>query len=428
MSVQASFRSSTFRGARGWSRWFPHSALVSQQRIDPLGSLSAWPLAPIVALSLTVYAAFSTLQHGDQVTQPWLALLAVLLCAAAGVAHCLSARPTGSFYSGASALLVFGLAVAAMAIEVMSTWGSNDLLQDDFGHLALAMLIAAMAPYRPALQIASLAIVGALVAGVLAAAQAPFFIVVGVPPLERAVVAMVPVLGLGLAGAAYANQLGSAVLAWQRSAASSQQTHEQGAFDGLARTVQQEQLAALSDEVLPFLAAVAAAGEINEHDAERARGLARAVRASLVAELNHSWLEQLRMQPPVGVPLRSGVDVPMLTVHDASRRAFRMPGEQRTALAALLSELSTNSRLGASEITVIFVPDAAHPATRTQAQVQAAFSGREQQATAILRPYLNVMSLMFQSSTYTARGKFLDVKFRYDHEPSARQTGEPARR
>lgn len=425
MTTHQSSRAARTRGARKWPSWVPQSFLVSQQRIDPLGSLSAWPLAPIVAVSLTLYAVFSTVQHGDQVTRPTLATLAILLCAASGIAHCFNARPSSANYSGPAFAVVFVLAVAAMVAEVASTWGTNALLQDDFGHIALAMLLAAVAPYRPAVQIAAFTVLGALCAGALAGLQSPFFIIVGVPPIERAVVAMVPVLGLGFGGVAYANQVGRAVLEWQRSAVSSQQAHETGVFDGLARTVQQEQLAALSDEVLPFLASVATNAEISDHDTERARRLARAVRASLVAELNHSWLEQLRIQLPASMPLSAGFTPPLLTVADENRRAFRMPGEQRTAVAALLSELSANGRLATSEVTITFEPDAAQPATRTQARLRATFNGRDPQAVTLLRPYLSVLRLLFRNSSYAVRGDILDVKFSYDHERSGKPTGEP---
>lgn len=128
-----------------WPRWIPQSFLVSQQRIDPLGSLSAWPLAPIVAVSLTLYAIYSTVQHGEQVTRPVLAVLAIVLCAASGIAHCFNARPSSSNYSGRAFAMVFVLAVAAMVVQAASTWGTNALLQDDFGHIALAMLLAAVA-------------------------------------------------------------------------------------------------------------------------------------------------------------------------------------------------------------------------------------------------------------------------------------------
>lgn len=424
MTTRQVFQPFTLKRAWRWPRWVPQSVLVSQQRIDPLGSLSAWPLAPIVAVSLTFYSIYSTIQQGDQIVRPILAVAAIGLCIASVVVHCFAARPSSSHYGGPAFATVFVLAVAAMSAQVASTWGANALLQDDFGHIALAVLLAAVAPYRPAVQIVSLAVVGAACAGVLAALQSPYFVIVGVPPIERAVVAMVPVLGLGLGGAAYANQLGRAVLDWQRTAVSSEQAHETGVFDGLARTVQQEQLAALSDEVLPFLASVAAQGELTPSDSDRARRLARAVRASLVAELNHSWLEQLQMQPQDSSAVKADADAPSLTVRDEHRRAFRMPGEQRTAVAALLSEISTNVRLAASEVTVSFEPDATHPASRTRARLQARLRGRDQQAVTLLRPYLSVLRLLFKNCSYAVRGGILDVKFSYDHERSGKPTGE----
>ena len=139
-------------------------------------------------------------------------------------------------------------------------------------------------------------------------------------------------LALGLACAGYANQLAKAVLEWQRGVASRDAALE-GGVDGLARTVQQEQLAALSEEVLPFLAGVAATGAVSADDVERSAPTGQRGARQPVAELNRSWLEQLRIHvpqhaehAPAGVPAPAALQFapPTLTVHDGRRRAFRM--------------------------------------------------------------------------------------------------------
>lgn len=413
------------------------SMRVSQQSIDPLGALAAWPLAPMAAIVLTAFAIVTTVLHGDEVSSPALAALAIHLCAASGAVHVVTARPEHGRYGSGSFLLVIGLMTCAMLAQVASTWGSNRMLQDDFGHIAVGIMLAAAAPYRPALQIVVVTACASLIAGLLAVLQDPYFAVIDVPVIERAVVGVVPVLALGLAGAGYANQLAKAVLEWQRGVASRDAALEGGVYDGLARTVQQEQLAALSEEVLPFLAGVAATGAVSADDVERSRQLARAVRASLVAELNHSWLEQLRIHvpqhaehAPAGVPAPAALQFapPTLTVHDGRRRAFRMAGEQRTALAALLSELSTNARIGASDVTIWLQPDPTHPPTRTNARIDIELGGAEARTRTMLRPYLNVLQLGFENVTYTMGAGVLSVKFSYDHEPSGERPGPHARR
>lgn len=410
------------------------SMRISQQSIDPLGALAAWPLAPMAAVLLTAFAILTTLLHGEQVTSPPLATVAIVLCAASGAIHVVNARPDHGRYGGGAFLLVIGLMSCAMVAQVAGTWGSNRMLQDDFGHIAVGIMLAAAAPYRPAVQIVAVTACASLLAGLLAALQDPYFAVVDVPVIERAVVGVVPVLGLGLASAGYANQLVKAVMTWQRGVASSDAAQEGAVYDGLARTVQQEQLAALSEEVLPFLAGVAAAGTVSDEDIERSRRLARAVRGSLVAELNHSWLEQLRTHvpqsaehapPSVHAPEQHFAP-PTLTIHDGRRRAFRMAGEQRTALAALLSELSTNARIGASDVTIWLEPDAAKPTTRTNASIEIELDGAEARARTMLRPYLNVLRLAFEIVTYRMAAGVLRVKFSYDHEPSGERPGAHA--
>lgn len=412
----------------------PESMRISQQSIDPLGALAAWPLAPISAVAITAFAILTTLLHGDQVSNPLPAVVAVVLCAASGVVHVVNARPDHGRYGSGAFLLVIGLMTCAMIAQVAGTWGSNRMLQDDFGHIAVGIMLAAAAPYRPAVHIVVVTACVSLIAGLLAAVQDPYFAVIHVPVIERAVVGVVPVLGLGLASAAYANQLVKAVMEWQRGVASSDAALEGVVYDGLARTIQQEQLAALSDEVLPFLAGVAASGAVTADDVERSRRLARAVRGSLVAELNHSWLEQLRFHVPrTAEHVPSAVQgaaqhfaPPLLTVHDGRRRAFRMAGAQRTALAALLSELSTNARIGASDVTIWLEPDAARPTTRTHARIDIELSGQETRVRTMLRPYLNVLHLAFANVAYTMGAGVLSVKFSYDHEPSGERPGAHA--
>lgn len=408
-----------------WIRftWIPRSWTVSQQRIDPLGSLSAWPLAPAIAIALCAYAIYATFMHRDQITHPVAAVVAFALCSAAGAMHVRAALPHRARYGGEAYRVVIALAGASMVVEVISTWGQNSFLQDDYGQIALGVFLAAGAPYRPAVQIGALAGVASLVAGALAVIQDPYFVVPNVPLLERAVVAVVPVMGLGLAGAAYANQIVSAVMAWQRSLSLVTVDQEHESFDGLARTVQQEQLAAISDEALPFLAEVASKGVLNEQDIDHARRLARAVRASLVAELNHSWLEQLRIQLPSQNPVGENFTQPYLTIRDENRRAFRMHGELRTALAALLSELCTNGRLAASVVAIHLEPDAADPTRRTRARLEAQFERVELRSLSMLRPYLHILQLVSGNARYAARQGKLHVLFSYDHEPSGRQQG-----
>ncbi|MET1019085.1 MAG: hypothetical protein ABWX62_03790, partial [Microterricola sp.] len=117
---------------------------------------------------------------------------------------------------------------------------------------------------------------------------------------------------------------------------------------------------------------------------------------------------------------------PTLTIHDGRRRAFRMAGEQRTALAALLSELSTNARIGASDVTIWLEPDAAKPTTRTNASIEIELDGAEARARTMLRPYLNVLRLAFEIVTYRMAAGVLRVKFSYDHEPSGERPGAHA--
>ena len=85
------------------------SMRVSEQSIDRLGALAAWPLAPRAAIVLTAFAIVTTVLHGDEVSSPALAALAIHLCAASGAVHVVTARPEHGRYGSGSFLLVIGL-------------------------------------------------------------------------------------------------------------------------------------------------------------------------------------------------------------------------------------------------------------------------------------------------------------------------------
>ena len=178
----------------------------------------------------------------------------------------LAAHPTSSPFGLQAEITVVTLAILAAALETASRFGSNLLLQDDFGQVGVAILLALMAPYRPALSLVIAAVASSFVLALFPVAQAPF-LAVHAPIAEYIVVLVVPPLGLGLAAAAFSNGFVRAVREWQRLVSRAALEIEEEARTGLARSVQQQP----GQRALPRRAAVPHPGDQRPHRRGRGR-------------------------------------------------------------------------------------------------------------------------------------------------------------
>ncbi|KQO95424.1 hypothetical protein [Leifsonia sp. Leaf264] len=317
----------------------------SPQVVDPLGTLSAHPLVWIGSLIAVGYALFQTARQWDAVELPVVAIAAVVVLAAACGFLLLAAHPTSSPFGLQAEITVVTLAILAAALETASRFGSNLLLQDDFGQVGVAILLALMAPYRPAISLVLAAVASSFVLALFPVAQAPF-LAVRAPIAEYIVVLVVPPLGLGLAAAAFSNGFVRAVREWQRLVSRAALEIEEEARTGLARSVQQHQVSVLSRDVLPFLTRGINARTVEVEDVETARALAEALRGTLVAEIGRTWLDDVAD----GVTLPGGESP---RVDDPEMLALRMSGEQRVACAALVAAVCDNAELAARTVSVV---------------------------------------------------------------------------
>lgn len=309
---------------------------ATQQRLDPLGAIAAWPLAPIMAAVAVGYAVLATILQANQIQSPVHAALALVAMAGAGAALVFAASPARAPFEPGMHLVLLGLALSAYLFEQASKWGSNLLIQDDFGPLGIGLLLLALAPYRPWREITLSAVSASLVVGVVAMAQAPYLSIV-VPTAIYAIVAMTQLLAPAAAGAAYARRIVLSVLAWQTDARRAVAARTEETRGQVAQSVVDEQLAALRSGVIPFLTDVLERGTISAGDIERAGQLAAEVRQSLVAEVESTWLDDVVAHERVALADRGLA--PLLVVSDAERRATAFGPEQRAATAALIGAI-----------------------------------------------------------------------------------------
>lgn len=351
-------------------------ASASQQRIDPIGGLAAWPLAPFVALIVVTYAVVATVsrQHEIQFEELAAAAVAVLIIAAAALVW--SARPDLAPFTRTRAVVIVALGLVAHLLAAASTWQFNGMIQDDYAPIGLGLLLLALAPFRPWKEILVLGVAAAVTVGITALAQSPF-LVIHTPPVLFAIIAMTQVLAPTLAAAAYSRQVVNSIHRWQTDARRAIRARTEASRGLLATEVVDHRLKNLGADVLPFLADVLERETLTAADVKRARSLAFQVRRVLVAEVDHTWLDDLIDRERAVLTTR-GLN-PLCVIADPERRATGFDSDQRAAVGALIVALGRLEGFDPTSLVVQIDGSGAAPADTDQ--ITQAFGLRGAQPT-----------------------------------------------
>ncbi|WP_105033689.1 hypothetical protein [Cryobacterium aureum] len=351
-------------------------ASASQQRLDPIGGLAAWPLAPVVALIVVTYAIVATMSRMReiQITELAAASVAVLMITAAVLVW--AARPDLAPFTRTRAVVIVALGLTAHVLAAASTWQFNSMIQDDFAPIGLGLLLLALAPFRPWKEILALGASSALVVGVTALAQSPF-LGIQTPPVLFAIIAMTQVLAPALASAAYSRQVVNSIHRWQTDARRAIRARTEESRGALATEVVDHRVTNLGADVLPFLADVLERQELTPADIKRARSLAFQVRRVLVAEVDHTWLDDLIDRERLKLTER-GLN-PLCVIADPERRATGFDSDQRAAVGALIVALCTLQ--GFDPTSLVVQIDGSGEAPSDTDQITQAFGNRTARAT-----------------------------------------------
>jgi len=316
---------------------------MTLERLDPLSVAAARPVTIGIGVLAIAIAAIVSAISLHEVTRP-LALAGALL-ATAGAATMLIVRAIGVRppWSARAALSYQAILLTIPAVSATATFGSNDRLRDDWAPIVVGLFLLALAPYRPGAEIARWTALHVAIALVLGVMQGGWSIA-GVPALVSGVVAAAPIAALGIASAAYAKSLTSAVASWQERAWMLAEGRAQVERGALALSVQQRRLAQLNREVIPLLDRVARSGEVDDLDARHAAALAGSVRTLLVAEADATWLDTMLQQ----VAERHSQRRVELLGSDDDNAAAQCSRLQRALLRAIVAE-SVES-LGATRV------------------------------------------------------------------------------
>src|SRR5690606_11014213 len=114
---------------------------------------------------------------------------------------------------------------------------------------SLGILVLAMGPYRPAVELASMGVLAAIYMGFVTLLIAPG-LSHDVPPIALVLVSTTPVLALSFGAAAYSSGLVKAIEKWRSDDATDAPGDREELLDGIVRSVHQDRLTILSREVI----------------------------------------------------------------------------------------------------------------------------------------------------------------------------------
>lgn len=377
------------------------------QRLDPLGVQSAWPLIPLLGAVAIGYGALSTVVHRDQLRSPGLAALALALLVVAAVVAVVRTYPGFAPVGRWSHLAIAATVLAAACLFDAAVWGENLRVQDDWGQIAVALLLLMMPLYRPISEALAVSAVSAFVLGALAAVQAPSMAIDN-NPLVYAMVAATPILALAAGASGYARTMTGETLAWREVARAGQGRLDGELRQAAERMIVQERTTALNADAVPFLTALLAGGRVTSDDRDRARAIADELRAAAVAAIERTWLAEM-----LALALASsGADaVPLLTAsraHDPDRLERALGDDQRAVVGAIVATVARLPGLDPGSVAItVSEPD--HPVFVFTARLT---EPRRELRRALL-PFLSALRSTGLDAGMRVTGGALTLRFAY---------------
>ncbi|MDQ1576847.1 MAG: hypothetical protein QOH55_1997 [Microbacteriaceae bacterium] len=377
------------------------------EQLDPLAMYALRPVVPLICAFVVGYAIIATIAHGGQIGNPMLAVVSVLVLAAAAAIFVVAAHPAFSPIRLGAHILIIGLAIVASGLFAASVWGTDRLIQDNWGQIAIGLLLAAMASFRPPGEILLSGGVAAAIVGAIAAGETPF-LTISSSPILYITVAATPILAFSFAAAASTRVTTAAALSWRATTLRAIERLGPEVREGAAKMVHQEQVDLLSHEAAPFFTDLLQRDEITEADVSRAREIAVSLRRSAVATVEQSWLDEAIARAVA----QSGASAqfPVSPLTDPDRLAEFMTTEQRGTVAAILMVLSRGLGFDAKTLSATIE----RAAGRCHFTLSAHLGEPGRVIKAELLPYLSVLRVVARDARLRVRSGDMALQFFYD--------------
>ena len=373
---------------------------ATRQGLDPASGVSFYPTTVLMVLLAIGWAVLVTVTAGPP-TPAVPALAALILLVAAGYVVVRQANPLRAPFTVRTHVAVHGMLVVACLIGAGVNWGTDDLVRVDWVPTSLGLLVVGMGSYRPARELGVFSVVSATfvaLATVIGVAVWP----TTAPAPVSIVIAVTPLLALGLGTAMYTREIIAALEDWYRRSGVASAALADELRDGIARSVQQDRVTILSRDVSPFFARLLEHGSITPEDRVAAAEIAESLRSVMVADADRSWLETL-----LTLTRRSGH--PFDYVDDPDRIASHMTHSQRTALRAFVVALDDGiGEIGRVAITLRLVEGLCTAVLAVSVETDEHILRRH------TAPYFAVMRAAFAGLSTEFRTTEMIVRFSYD--------------
>lgn len=370
-------------------------------RLDPIGAMAAWGLAPLLGGMSVGYAVVQSILNRNEIVAPVLAGAALCLLIAAGTALSIAVHPSVGRLSAGGAAVIVGAAVGAAVLSALSTWGHNRLVQDDWGQIGVALIVFGLLWMRPSWEIIVFGVFGALVVGLLAAAQHTSLSIVNTPYVY-AVVAATPVLVLASVAATIGAVIARFSSEWTASS-------ERGmrALEPEFRMLEQDalrraQLDELRQSTLPLLASISDRGSITQVDIDTATAVSAGLREHAIEQLRVTWVDGLLADTRIDGH----------AVRDPERLLPHMPPHARAAFSAFLVE---SVRIGALDPAGAAIIVQRNPtvesseSARFELSMRIAADWRFVRRTA--RPFVSVLRSLSGDAAISRNGSTMIMRF-----------------
>ena len=371
-----------------------------QQR-DPLILMIGRPTIYLASIGVPVFVGVMIWLNRGDITNFPAAVASLAVTATTGLVFAFASSPLRApLTSNVLIAIVLG-SIATEIFAEIAMWQSNGSRRDDWGATVIALYLLALAPYRPARQIA---IAGILSAGVVAALTGVQFLGPGYdyPGYVYACIAITPILVVSLGAARFARELVRGLEIWERRNSMSTSALATNDQQWIARSVQQNRVTLLNQGIVPFLSDVLARNDLTEADRQRALEFSSAIRTVMVAEIDRTWLDQVLVDAS-GRPGWKG------SLVDTSLRADSMTTEQRAVMRAFIVALHAQPRFSNETMSLELDADG----DRTYATVRAVFATNEPALYASLEPFFAVMRILFDDLSVGYQHPSLTIRFSY---------------
>jgi hypothetical protein len=299
----------------------------SPQRLDPIIGRAIYPLVGVATLGAMLYAIVRTIITGSEIGEPLFAVAAILFVIVAALLVLVVTDPVHtpvSFPGFAAVVIAADLASVSSSI---STWGTTNVIWNNWGPLVVGILILAFAEFRPGRDLAAGAAFSVLVVGTAAALET-FSMPEIASPLTSAVIASTPVILFGTGAAVFSYRMSLTLSRVSESAFREQSGLSRRVRLRLRELLRESGRDALAVELVPFLEGVLARGEVTEDDTVQARRISAVLRSVIITDMGLPWLQRLERAHPDA-----------LVVHDDRGAAETFTMEQKVALRALVNAL-----------------------------------------------------------------------------------------